>query len=66
MNLGQTVNVHLMMPFKTEVSGDWYGSTTQMIKQKRKFIQEEIWDETSRSKTMAQKETASHVKLDKL
>ena len=42
MNLGQTVNVHLMMPFKTEVSGDWYGSTTQMIKQKRKFIQEEI------------------------
>lgn len=37
MNLGQTVNVHLMRPFKTEVSGDWYGSTTQMIKQKKEM-----------------------------
>lgn len=25
------------MPFKIEVAGDWYGSTTQMIKQKKEI-----------------------------
>ena len=50
-NLGQTVNVHLMMPFRLRLLGTGMVLLPSWPNRKRKFIQEEIWDETPRSNT---------------